>query len=134
MTARPDLRSITTIAPLLRAGTVSPVDLVRGCLTRIDGRPELNAFITVMRERALADAAVAEQEIRAGHYLGPLHGVPVSVKDLIDVAGTPTTAGSALPPRYPRADAPVVTRLREAGAILIGKTNLHEFAFGTTSE
>jgi aspartyl-tRNA(Asn)/glutamyl-tRNA(Gln) amidotransferase subunit A len=134
MTAPPDLRSITTIAPLLRAGTVSPVDLVRGCLTRIDGRPELNAFITVMRERALADAVVAEQEIRAGHYLGPLHGVPVSVKDLIDVAGTPTTAGSALPPRYPRADAPVVTRLREAGAILIGKTNLHEFAFGTTSE
>jgi aspartyl-tRNA(Asn)/glutamyl-tRNA(Gln) amidotransferase subunit A len=134
MTARPDLRSITDIAPLLQAGTLSPVDLVRGCLARIDARSELNAFITVMRERALADALVAEEEIGAGRYLGPLHGVPVSVKDLIDVAGTPTTAGSALPPRYPRADAPIVTRLREAGAILIGKTNLHEFAFGTTSE
>jgi aspartyl-tRNA(Asn)/glutamyl-tRNA(Gln) amidotransferase subunit A len=134
MTAPPDLRSITEIGPLLQQGTLSPVDLVRGCLARIDARPELNAFITVMRERALADALVAEEEIDAGHYIGPLHGVPVSVKDLIDVTGTPTTAGSALPPRYPRADAPIVTRLREAGAILIGKTNLHEFAFGTTSE
>jgi aspartyl-tRNA(Asn)/glutamyl-tRNA(Gln) amidotransferase subunit A len=130
----PDLRSIVTIAPLLQDGSLSPVDLVRGCLARIDARPELNAFITVMRERALAEAGAAEQEIGAGHYLGPLHGVPVSVKDLIDVAGTPTTAGSALPPRYPRVDAPIVTRLRQAGAIIIGKTNLHEFAFGTTSE
>ena len=134
MSAPPDLRSIAQIAPLLQGGTLSPVDLVRGCLARIDARPELNAFITVMRERALDDARVAEAEIGAGHYLGPLHGVPLSVKDLFDVAGTPTTAGSALPPRYPRADASVVTRLREAGAILIGKTNLHEFAFGTTSE
>ncbi len=134
MSAPPDLRSIAEIAPLLQGGTLSPVDLVRACLARIDARPELNAFITVMRERALEDARVAEAEIGAGRYLGPLHGVPVSVKDLFDVAGTPTTAGSALPPRYPRVDAPVVTRLREAGAILIGKTNLHEFAFGTTSE
>jgi aspartyl-tRNA(Asn)/glutamyl-tRNA(Gln) amidotransferase subunit A len=63
-----------------------------------------------------------------------MHGIPVSVKDLIDVAGTPTTAGSAVPPRQPSADAPIVTRLREAGAIIIGKTNLHEFAFGTTSD
>jgi aspartyl-tRNA(Asn)/glutamyl-tRNA(Gln) amidotransferase subunit A len=134
MTAPPDLRSIAEIAPLLEKGSVSPVDLVRGCLARIDARPELNAFITVMRESALADARLAEEEIGAGKYRGPLHGIPVSVKDLIDVAGTPTTAGSALPPRQPAADAPIVTRLREAGAILIGKTNLHEFAFGTTSE
>ena len=134
MTAPPDLRSIAAIAPLLQEGSLSPVDLVRGCLARIDARPELNAFITVMRERALVEAGVAEEEIGAGHYLGPLHGVPVSVKDLIDVAGTPTTAGSALPPRYPLVDAPIVARLREAGAIIIGKTNLHEFAFGTTSE
>ena len=134
MSALPDLRSIAEIAPLLQDGTLSPVDLVRGCLARIDARPELNAFITVMRERALAEAGVAEEEIGAGHYLGPLHGIPVSVKDLIDVTGTPTTAGSALPPRYPLVDAPIVARLRRAGAILIGKTNLHEFAFGTTSE
>ena len=134
MTPRPDLRSIAEIAPLLEARAVSPVDLVRTCLARIDARPELNAFITVMRETALAEAQAAEIDIAAGNYLGPLHGVPVSVKDLIDVAGTPTTAGSALPPQYPRVDAPIVTRLREAGAIIIGKTNLHEFAFGTTSE
>jgi aspartyl-tRNA(Asn)/glutamyl-tRNA(Gln) amidotransferase subunit A len=113
---------------------VSPVDLVHGCLARIDARPELNAFITVMRESALAEARVAEREIAAGRYRGPLHGIPVSVKDLIDVAGTPTTAGSAVPPRYPLVDAPIVARLRDAGAIIIGKTNLHEFAFGTTSD
>jgi aspartyl-tRNA(Asn)/glutamyl-tRNA(Gln) amidotransferase subunit A len=134
MTPRADLRSITEIAPLLEAGTLSPVHLVRTCLARIDARPELNAFITVMRENALAEARAAEIDIAAGNYIGPLHGVPVSVKDLIDIAGTPTTAGSALPPRYPRVDAPIVTRLRGAGAIIIGKTNLHEFAFGTTSE
>jgi aspartyl-tRNA(Asn)/glutamyl-tRNA(Gln) amidotransferase subunit A len=134
MTPRPDLRSISEIAPLLEAGTLSPVDLVRNCLARIDARPELNAFITVMRETAIEEARAAEIDIAAGNYLGPLHGVPVSVKDLIDVAGTPTTAGSALPPQYPHLDAPIVTRLRDAGAIIIGKTNLHEFAFGTTSE
>jgi aspartyl-tRNA(Asn)/glutamyl-tRNA(Gln) amidotransferase subunit A len=129
-----DLRSITQIAPLVSAGTLSPVDLVRECLARIDAHPELNAFITVMRETALSEAHAAEREIAAGRCRGPLHGIPVSVKDLIDVAGTPTTSGSAVPPRYPAADAPVVARLRHAGAIIIGKTNLHEFAFGTTSD
>ncbi len=134
MTASPDLRAISQVAPLVREGAASPVDLVRDCLARIDARPELNAFITVMREAAVADAETADREIRSGRYRGPLHGIPVSVKDLIDVAGTPTTSGSAVPPRLPREDAPVVTRLREAGAIIIGKTNLHEFAFGTTSD
>lgn len=129
-----DLRGIAAIAPLVRRGELSPVDLVRGCLARIEARHELNAFITVMAASALADAAAAEREIASGRYRGPLHGIPVSVKDLIDVRGTPTTSGSAVPPRHPRHDAPVVRRLREAGAILIGKTNLHEFAFGTTSE
>ena len=134
MIAPPDLRSIAQIAPLVSTGALSPVDLVRGCLARIDARPELNTFITVMRETAWAEARVAEREIAAGRYRGPLHGIPVSVKDLIDVAGTPTTAGSAVPPRYPHVDAPIVARLRDAGAIIIGKTNLHEFAFGTTSD
>ena len=104
--APPDLRSIAEIAPLLQERTLSPVDLVAACLDRIDARPELNAFITVMRERALADARVAEREIGAGHYRGPLHGIPVSVKDSIDVAGTPTTSGSraaAAPSRARRA-------------------------------
>lgn len=127
-------RSIVETAPLVANGTLSPVDLVEECLARIDARPELNAFITVMRETAVAEARAAEREIAAGRCRGPLHGIPVSVKDLIDVAGTPTTAGSAVPPRRPRVDAPIVTRLREAGAIIIGKTNLHEFAFGTTSD
>ena len=128
------LQSIRQVVPRLRSRDVSPVDLVRQCLERIDARPELNAFITVMRERALSEARTAETQIAAGLYRGGLHGIPISVKDLVDVAGTPTTAGSAVPPRHPTADAPIVTRLREAGAIIIGKTNLHEFAFGTTSE
>src|SRR5918993_112096 len=130
----PELRSIAEIAPLVQRGEVSPVELVKNCLARIDARRELNAFITVMADTALAEAAAAEREIASGQYRGPLHGIPVSVKDLIDVAGTPTTAGSAVPPRWPRRDAPVVQRLREAGAVLIGKTNLHEFAFGTTGD
>jgi aspartyl-tRNA(Asn)/glutamyl-tRNA(Gln) amidotransferase subunit A len=128
------LPSIGHVAPLVKSGDMSPVDLVRRCLERIDARPELNAFITIMRDSAAAAARAAEQEIAAGRYRGPLHGIPVSVKDLVDVAGTPTTAGSAVPPRIPDTDAPIVARLREAGAIIVGKTNLHEFAFGTTSE
>jgi aspartyl-tRNA(Asn)/glutamyl-tRNA(Gln) amidotransferase subunit A len=134
MTQKPDLRPITDVAPLVAAGRVSPVHLVTGCLAQIDARPELNAFISRLDDRALEDARALDAEIRAGRYRGPLHGIPIAVKDLIDVAGTPTTSGSALPPRNPTADAPVVARLRAAGAIIIGKTNLHEFAFGTTSE
>jgi aspartyl-tRNA(Asn)/glutamyl-tRNA(Gln) amidotransferase subunit A len=129
-----DLRSIAEIAPLVARGEISPVDLVRRCLARIEARGELNAFITVMADSALADAERATNDIAAGRYRGPLHGIPVSVKDLIDVAGTPTTSGSAVPPIWPPADAPITRRLREAGAIIIGKTNLHEFAFGTTTE
>ena len=129
-----DLRSIVELVPLLQSGAVSPVELTETCLERIDARPELNAFITVMRERARADARRAEEEIASGTYRGPLHGIPISVKDLVDIAGTPTTSGSAVPARHPAADAPIVTRLREAGAVIVGKTNLHEFAFGTTSE
>ncbi len=129
-----DLRSIAEIAPLVRRGEVSPVALVTNCLARIEARRELNAFITVMAESAVAEAKAAEREIANGEYRGPLHGIPVSVKDLIDVAGTPTTSGSAVPPRWPRRDAAVVLRLRDAGAVLIGKTNLHEFAFGTTGD
>lgn len=129
-----DSRSISTVARLLKSGAASPVELVRGCLSRIEERREGNAFITVLGERALAEAERARQEISAGRYRGPLHGIPVTVKDLVDVAGTATTSGSAVPAREAAADAPVVRRLREAGAIVIGKTNLHEFAFGTTSD
>jgi aspartyl-tRNA(Asn)/glutamyl-tRNA(Gln) amidotransferase subunit A len=133
MTA-PSLRGISEIAPLIRAHTLSPVDLVRSCLARIDARPDVNAFITVLREQALQEAERAARDIAAGRYVGPLHGIPVSIKDLVDLAGVPTTSGSRVPSRVPTADAPVVQRLRSAGAIIIGKTNLHEFAFGTTSD
>ena len=129
-----DLRRIDEVGALVRTGALSPVDLVRTCLERIDARRELNAFITVRSDEAVDEAHAAEREIAGGHDRGPLHGIPVSVKDLVDVAGTPTTSGSAVPPRTGVPDAPIVTRLREAGAILIGKTNLHEFAFGTTSD
>ena len=134
MTIAADLRGITSIGALVRAGSLSPVDLVETCLERIDARRELNAFITVRGEAALEEARAAEREIAGGHDRGALHGIPISVKDLVDVAGTATTSGSAVPPRTGVPDAPIVTRLREAGAIIIGKTNLHEFAFGTTSD
>src|SRR5688500_130089 len=87
-----------------------------------------------MRDRALADADAAGRELAAGRDRGNRHGIPASVKDRVDGAGTPATAGSSVPAGAPTADAPIVARLRDAGAIIIGKTNLHEFAFGTTSD
>jgi aspartyl-tRNA(Asn)/glutamyl-tRNA(Gln) amidotransferase subunit A len=133
MTATPS--DLVSAAGLLKSGALSPVDLTRACLDRIAAKNDtLHAFIAVLGERALAEAQQAAQEISRGKYRGPLHGIPVSVKDLVDVAGVPTTSASAVPPRHPRHDAPVVTNLRRAGAIIIGKTNLHEFAFGTTSD
>ena len=127
-------RSIADVSMQLRSRQLSVVDLVAAALSRAEARPELNAFILVMRVAALADAARADQEIASGRYRGLLHGIPITVKDLVDVAGTATTAGSRVPARTATTDAPVVRRLREAGAIVIGKTNLHEFAFGTTSD
>ena len=102
----PDLRQIADVAPLVQAGDLSPVTLVRGCLAQIDARPETNAFITRLDAQALADAEDCEREIRTGGYRGPLHGVPISVKDLIDVAGVKTTSGSALPAHAAASDAP----------------------------
>ena len=102
------LPSIEQAALQLKSGAISPVDLVRGCLERIESRLELNAFITVMADSAVSAAETAEREIASGRYRGPLHGIPVSVKDLIDVAGTPTTSGSAVPRRLPAAPAVVV--------------------------
>ncbi len=134
MTPAADLRRIADVAPLVRSGALSPVTLVETCLAQIEARSSVNAFITVLTDSALADARRAQSEIRDGHSRGPLHGIPVAIKDLIDVAGTRTTAGSAVPASEATTDAPVVSRLRDAGAILIGKTNLHEFAYGTTSE
>jgi aspartyl-tRNA(Asn)/glutamyl-tRNA(Gln) amidotransferase subunit A len=128
-------RNLRAAAALLARRELSATDLTRACLERIAARNDaLHAFISVTAEQALADAARADAEIAKDHYRGPLHGIPVSVKDLVDVAGTPTTSGSNVPPRRPTHDAPVVANLRRAGAVIVGKTNLHEFAFGTTSD
>ena len=129
-----DLRSIAEVSALVARGDVSPTELVERCLARIEGGRHLNAFITVMADTARRDAEKAADEIRQHRYRGPLHGIPVSIKDLVDVAGTPTTSASAVPPLHPATDAPIVTMLRDSGAIVIGKTNLHEFAFGTTTD
>ena len=127
--------SIQQISELLRRGSVSPVELTTDCLARIEKRnPQLNGFITVTAESALAQARQAEAEIRRGAWRGPLHGIPVAVKDLIDTAGVRTTAASSLfKDRIPSEDAEVVHRLKAAGAILLGKQNLHEFAYGGSS-
>jgi aspartyl-tRNA(Asn)/glutamyl-tRNA(Gln) amidotransferase subunit A len=130
------LLSIEDIAPLLAAREVSSVEITKACLEVIAERDsELRAFITVLADEALTDASQADTDIAAGRHRGPLHGVPVSLKDLIDVAGVRTTAGSRVRAGAIAArDALVVTRLRRAGAVIIGKCNLHEFAFGTTGE
>ena len=126
--------TIADLAPGIRAGEISPVDLVRTCLKNIDAHRDVNAFIAVCSDEAMSAAEQAESEIRALKYRGPLHGVPIAVKDLVDVAGMATTSGSRVPARVATHDAPIVRRLRDAGAVIVGKTNLHEFAFGTTSD
>jgi aspartyl-tRNA(Asn)/glutamyl-tRNA(Gln) amidotransferase subunit A len=128
--------TIAEVSPRIARGELKSETVTEQCLTAIEAlNPKLNAFITVLAHSALADARKADQEIAGGRHLGPLHGIPVSLKDLVDLAGAPTTAASKVR-RDHRAqrDAVVTTRLREAGAIFVGKTNLHEFAFGTTSE
>jgi aspartyl-tRNA(Asn)/glutamyl-tRNA(Gln) amidotransferase subunit A len=111
---------------------VSPVELTQACLARIERlNPKLNAFITVTDMAALEVARQAEAEIARGEWKGPLHGIPLAVKDLIETAGVKTTAASAvLKDHVPSADAEVIRRLKSAGAILLGKLNLHEFAYG----
>src|SRR5579864_7845357 len=127
--------TISEVAPRLRAKEISPLEITRACLVRIEKlNPALNAFITVTAESALAQARAAETEIARGQWRGPLHGVPVALKDIIDTAGIRTTAASALfADRIPTGDAEVVRRLKEAGAIILGKNNLHEFAYGGSS-
>jgi aspartyl-tRNA(Asn)/glutamyl-tRNA(Gln) amidotransferase subunit A len=128
-------RSIGQISELLRKGSLSPVELTEDCLARIEKQnPRLNAFINVTAESARAQARTAETEIRRGDWRGPLHGVPLALKDLIDTAGVRTTAASAMfKDRIPSEDAEVVRRLKEAGAVLLGKQNLHEVAYGGSS-
>jgi aspartyl-tRNA(Asn)/glutamyl-tRNA(Gln) amidotransferase subunit A len=127
--------SIGDVGARLRDGRLSPVALVEHCLDRIDAlNPTLNAFITVTAELAHEQARRAESDLRAGHWRGPLHGVPVAVKDFYDTAGIRTTAGFApFEHRVPSRDAEMVARLRDGGAVLVGKTNMHTLGRGTTS-
>ena len=119
----------------IRSRELSPTELTELMLARIDRlNPELVAYVTVAREEALADARAAEAEIRDGRYRGPLHGIPLSIKDNIATRGIRTTAGSkVLEDCVPDHDATVVARLREAGAVILGKTNMHEWANGGTT-
>lgn len=122
------------LARALRGRSVSPVEVVRELLGRIEG-DETNAFITVTGERAMEVAARAEAEISAGEYRGSLHGVPVALKDIIYTRGFRTTMGSAFFEDYvPDHSATVAERLEGAGAIVVGKTNTHEFAYGPTGD
>jgi aspartyl-tRNA(Asn)/glutamyl-tRNA(Gln) amidotransferase subunit A len=128
--------TINEAAAAIGRGGATAEKLTEECLAKIEElNPKLNAFITVTADEALARARQADQEIAGGRRIGPLHGIPISLKDLIDQKGIRTTAGSLVRKDHVATEDAVVTRrLREAGAVFVGKTNLHEFAFGTTSE
>ena len=128
--------TIASLGAALRAGRVTAAALLEQCLAAIEERdPTLNAFITVLADDARRQARAADAELSGGQDRGPLHGIPISLKDVIDLAGTPTTAASRVRSGHrAAADAPVAARLRAAGAVFVGKCNLHEFALGTTGE
>ena len=134
-TTDPTDLSIAEAQRLVRRRDLSPLDLVESYLARIRRLdPRLNAFVTVTEERAEERARALEAELAAGRWRGPLHGIPIALKDNIDTAGVLTTAASAVfADRIPDEDAEVVTRLEAAGAIVLGKLNMHEFAYGATS-
>jgi aspartyl-tRNA(Asn)/glutamyl-tRNA(Gln) amidotransferase subunit A len=126
---------ISEAVKLIRARQLSPVELVRAYLERIEAlNPSVNAYLTVTAEEALAAAATAEQVVMQGGAVGPLHGIPVALKDNCDVAGVRTTAGTKfLRDNVAAADAQVAARLRRAGAVFLGKLNMHEWAIGATT-
>ena len=133
--ANDETLTISHLAPLIRNRRISPVELTRLMLGRIERlQPELNAFITVTAELALEQARRAEREISGGQYRGSLHGMPITLKDLFHLRGVRTTAGSRILRNHRSAGtAPAVERLLERGCVVLGKTNLHEFAFGATN-
>ncbi len=130
------LASLEDVAKLIAAKQVSPVELTRQMLDRIERlNPRLNAYLTVTADQALDAARAAEREIAGGRYRGPLHGVPVAVKDLFATKGVRTTAGSKMLAEWlPDEDATVVAKLGDAGAVGLGKLGMHEFAYGVTSD
>ncbi|MEV5703952.1 amidase [Actinoallomurus sp. NPDC052274] len=127
--------SLAAAAEAIRTRRLSPVELVDSVLDRIEQvEPHLDAYVTVVAEQARLAAREAEREAAQGRYRGPLHGIPAGLKDLIDVAGSPTTASSRVRAGHRAAsDSTVAARLRAAGAILVGKTHTHEFAYGLTT-
>ena len=127
--------TLAQAADLLRRREVSPVELTKACLGRIEKyNSALNAYITVRAEEALAEARAIESELLRGRPRGPLHGIPIALKDNIDTAGVRSTGASNLfRDRVPPEDAEVARRLKQAGTILLGKLNLHEFAYGGSS-
>jgi len=129
-------RPIHELAPLLEKKEISPVELFNEAMERIHRlQPKLNSFITITEEEARKAATEAEREIRKGRYRGPLHGIPISIKDLFATRGIRTTAGSKVLAKWiPDYDATAVAHLQQAGVVLVGKTNMHEFAYGVTNE
>ena len=127
-------QTLAETSELIRQRKVSPVELVASCLARIDRlQPRINAFITVTAEAAMEAATLAEKEISEGRWIGPLHGIPIGVKDFYDTAGVRTTAAfEHFKDRVPLSDATAVVKLKEAGAIIVGKTNMHALGMGTT--
>jgi aspartyl-tRNA(Asn)/glutamyl-tRNA(Gln) amidotransferase subunit A len=130
------MMTIVEFGRRLRAREISSERVTEECLERIHAdNPRLNAFITVMADDARKRARQADQELASGRDRGPLHGVPISIKDLLDIRGVPTTAASRVRDGHiADRDAPAITHLAQGGAVFLGKTNLHEFAFGTTNE
>ena len=125
-------RSVTEIAAMLQNGKIGSLDLVKACYARIDEvNPTINAVVMQCRERAFAEAAEADAQMAAGMSLGPLHGVPFTIKDSFDTVGVVSTGGTLGRRDFiPGEDATVVARLRAAGGILLGKTNTPEFTLG----
>ena len=127
--------NLTNLSRLIAAREVSSSEATRAALARLEQlEDKLNAFITVLREQALAEAKKADEEIARGNYRGALHGIPLTIKDMFEMAGVLTTGGSKILAEWvPETDSALVERLRTAGAIIIGKTNLDEFGHGGTS-
>jgi len=129
-------KTLTEVSGMIHSKSVTSTELVQALLERINVlNPKVNAYVTVMAQEALAQASVLDAEQKAGKFRGPLHGIPLALKDNIDTAGTRTTAASPMfKDRIPTEDAAIVSRLKKAGAIILGKVNLHEFAIGCTGD